>query len=185
MTTPRTFAHTRVLTLDDELVDHAIGMLGSALITRFGQPSAIIGIANGGIIPAEKLATKLITSCYRVAARHNATDDLYSQATGNVTTDTTLLKTALNGHQLAGLVVLVDDICGSGATFDALRPALHPLLAPGARLVTLALCLNEGSPVKPDLWTWTVGDWVRFPWEGDLPDGQPRESLPLPQRTNP
>lgn len=185
MTTLRTFAHARALTLNEELVDHAIGMLGSALITRFGQPCAIIGIAKGGIIPAQKLAAKLITSWYRVAARHNATDDLYSQATGNVTTDVTMLTTALDGRQLSGLVVLVDDICGTGATFDALRPALHPLLAPDARLLTLVLCLNEGSAFNPDLWSWTVGDWVRFPWEGELPDGQPRESLPLPPRVNP
>ncbi|GIG02097.1 phosphoribosyltransferase [Catellatospora citrea] len=185
MTSQRTFAHTRVLTLTDEVVDHAIGMLGSALVTRFGQPGAIIGIANGGLVPAEKLAAKLVTSRFWVAARHNATDDLYSQATGQVTTDVTTLSAALEGHRLPGPVVLVDDICGTGATFDALRPSLHPLVAPDARVLTVTLCLNEGSPIRPDLWAWTVGDWVRFPWEGHLPGGQPQEPLPLPRRINP
>lgn len=185
MTGLRTFAHARVLTLTEELVDYAIGLLASALLLRFGQPHAIIGIANGGIIPADKLAAQLTTDCYRVTARHNATDDIFTQATGHVSVDVRPLSTVLDGRRLHGPVVLVDDICGTGATVNALCPALRPLLAGDAQLLAVALCLNQGSPHRPDLWAWTVSDWVRFPWEGELPLDQPQESLPFPTRVQP
>ncbi|MGH3886285.1 MAG: hypothetical protein ACRDSZ_06910 [Pseudonocardiaceae bacterium] len=47
-----------------------------------------------------------------------------------------------------------------------------PRLAPPPEL-----CRNAGAVHEPDLWLWTVDDWVRFPWEPALPTGMAVENL--------
>jgi hypoxanthine phosphoribosyltransferase len=127
--------------------------------------AATIGIANGGLAPARDIAQQLLVPTHQVTARHNPTDAPYTQATGIVTYDLGPFDTAFPGRQPAGTVLIVDDICGSGATFITLLPALAHRLGPNAELHTVALCRNAGSSINPDLWVWTVDDWVAFPWE--------------------
>lgn len=50
---------------------------------------------------------------------------------------------------------------------------------------TVALCRNAGAAHDPQLWLWTVDDWVRFPWEPAKPAGVPVENLALPERVQP
>jgi len=67
--------------------------------------------------------------------------------------------------------LVVDDICGSGKTLATLKEAI--LTAGKATQVhTVTLCKNAGSDVDPDLWAWTVNDWVWFPWEPRPREGQ-------------
>lgn len=181
MTALRTFRHHRILSMDRRLLQHATTMLSSAVTGRWGHPEAIIGIANGGIEPARQIAQRLAAPLHTVRARHNATDAVHTQATGSVTCHLEPLTTTLDeGGRIGGTVVLVDDIYGTGATFDTVGAALYPVLEPSAALITVALCLNIGATSRPDLWAWRVDDWVRFPWEAEPCARLPIEQLPLP-----
>ncbi|WP_020501070.1 phosphoribosyltransferase [Sciscionella marina] len=95
-----------------------------------------------------------------------------------MTLDLDPLTRALNGQRLKGRVLVVDDICGSGATLRRLRHDLTPLLSPSAQLLTAVLCLNTGAATLPDYSIWTVSDWVVFPWEKPPAD---QDTTPLPR----
>lgn len=58
-------------------------------------------------------------------------------------------------------------------------------LASEATLHTVVLCRNVGATHDPDLWLWTVDDWVRFPWEVALPAGVAAEDLVPPGGVQP
>jgi hypoxanthine phosphoribosyltransferase len=181
----RVFEHRRVLTLSRETFFAAARLVAAAVIDRDGPPTAVIGIAHGGLPLAEVIAATLSIPLGHVEARHNATDDLYEQATGTVDHSGEPLAARLAGRALDGTVLLVDDICGTGATLDAILPDLAPHLAPGAVVRTAVLCRNAGARYQPDLWVWTVDDWVHFPWETTLPDDQATEPLTLPHEVQP
>lgn len=181
---PRTFRRRHLLRMDTRAYAHAIRLLADAA-TRGGPVSAVIGIANGGLIPARDLAARLGTTAYQVNARHNTTDAIYTAATGHVTHDVAPLTHALVGQRLSGRVVLVDDICGTGATFTTITAALRPHLTDEAAVLTVALCRNAGTSLDPHLWAWTVDDWVLFPWEQPPATDMPIIDLPLPERTEP
>ncbi|MFD9963980.1 phosphoribosyltransferase [Amycolatopsis sp. NPDC058986] len=138
----------------------------------------MIGIANGGTAPAREIAAVLGLEAYLVLAKHNLSSDAYQQATGVVHLELGSLVRELNGGHLEGHVLLVDDICGSGATLRCMRRGLAELLASNARVHTATLCLNTGAATKPDYSVWTVSDWVVFPWESTT--SGTAESLPIP-----
>ncbi|OIJ91708.1 phosphoribosyltransferase [Streptomyces colonosanans] len=171
----RVFRRRSPYLLTESTYGTAIELLASAVITA-GPIAMVIGIAGGGSAPAEQLAARLGVPVSHVSARHNSSDALYVQATGTVTV------TASDGFPdaLDGRVVLVDDICGTGATFTAVTDALADRLAPDAHVSTVALCRNVGSPTRPNWWAWDVDDWVVFPWEPH-PDTTLRP-LPSPER---
>jgi hypoxanthine phosphoribosyltransferase len=175
----RQFTGTRVVRMTPALHEHAVRLLSHA-VTGPGPLNAVIGIATGGIAPADGIAATSGVPVYHVGARHNLTGAILTPATGNVSHDIGLLARALNGRRLAGRILLVDDICGSGATFAAITTAICPYLDDGATVRTAALCRNTGAARGPDWWIWTVSDWVLFPW-----DPEPRpclviEDLPEP-----
>lgn len=165
LTAQRTFAHRRILQLIPQEFLAAVGLLAEAAQRRYGPVSAVIGVANGGLPPAQALGQLLEVPVYRIDARHNPTNAPYTQATGHVTHNTRRLTSALAERRLAGQILLVDDICGTGATFHTLRPVVERYLASRATVHTVTLCRNIGAAHDPDLWLWTVDDWVRFPWE--------------------
>ncbi len=181
----RMFAHRRILRVTPDAYLMGMQLLAEAVRLRLGPATAVIGVANGGLPPAQALGKLLAAPVYQVDARHNSTDALYTQATGRVTYDVQRLASALAGRQLAERVLLVDDICGTGATFHALRPALASYLAAGATVHTVVLCRNAGADRDPDLWLWTVDDWVRFPWEAALPSNAVVENLAVPGQVQP
>lgn len=176
-TLARTFSHRRILQLTPQEYLAAVRLLAKAAQRRHGPVSAVIGIANGGLPPSQALGQLLDVPVYRIDARHNPTDAPYTQATGHVTHNTRRLTSALAGRKLAGRILLVDDICGTGATFHTLGPAVDRYLASGATVHTVALCRNIGAAHDPDLWIWTVDDWVRFPWEPAPPTRGQLENL--------
>jgi adenine/guanine phosphoribosyltransferase-like PRPP-binding protein len=137
-----------------------------------GRIDAVVGVLNGGRTPATAIAAHLGVPRWFVRARHNATDAVYTQATGWVSCEADGTVTSLRGR-----VLVVDDICGTGATLTAVRGVLA---GPDVELVTCALCVNAGAADRPDLWVWDVRDWVVFPWESAPPAGQPSMDLPVP-----
>ncbi|MET8981648.1 phosphoribosyltransferase family protein [Streptomyces sp. NPDC004539] len=171
----RIFRHHHPYVLNRPVYEAAVDLLASA-VARSGPVTAVIGIAGGGTEPAERIAARLGSPGCRVTARHNISDDLYAQATGTV-------EVAVPGdfpEALGGRLLLVDDICGTGATFTAVTAALTARLAPDTQVETLALCRNVGSPLRPDRWAWDVDDWVVFPWE--TPPEVPVRPLLPPER---
>jgi uncharacterized protein len=181
----RTFSRRRVLQVTPTAYDEGVRLLAGAIAARLGPVSAVVGVANGGVTPARGVGGLLGVPVYQVSARHNPTDALYTQATGEVACDVGPLADALAGGELAGQVLLVDDIYGSGATVEALRPALAPYLAPATLVRAVVLCRNASAAADPDLWLWTVDDWVRFPWEPAPPGGLVVEDLVMPGRVRP
>ncbi|MEV8033580.1 phosphoribosyltransferase family protein [Streptomyces sp. NPDC086182] len=171
----RVFRRRAAYLMTPEAYDRALTLLVRAA-QEGGRVAAVIGIAGGGIRPAQEIAVRLGVPACHVAARHNDSDAPYIQATGTVEV------TVPDGFPaaLSGRVLLVDDICGTGATFAAVTDHLAPLLAADTRVDRVALCRNVGSPVRPAWWAWDVDDWVVFPWE-PRPDLASQE-LPLPER---
>jgi hypoxanthine phosphoribosyltransferase len=140
-----------------------------------GPVDAVIGIARGGTQPARDIAAALGAPVRTVQARHNRTDAVYAEATGHVSRDAT--GTGL----LRGRVLVVDDICGTGATLVTVTGELARLAVPGTALVTATLCHNAGSPFRPDLTVWDeLREWVIFPWEAPAPCELPVRCLPDP-----
>ena len=152
----------------------AAAVLAGAAATG-GPVDAVIAIARGGTQPARDIAAALGAPVRTVRASHNPTDAMYAEATGRVWCD------AAGAGPLRGRVLVVDDICGTGATLAAVTSALARVAAPGAALVTATLCRNAGSPCRPDLTVWDdLREWVIFPWEAGPPDGLPARCLPDP-----
>jgi len=175
----RIFQHQRVWRMSREVFTAAAGMLAQAANHERGPIGAVIGIANGGVPLSVLIGDVLAVPVYEVTARHNKTDEAYLQATGEVDCDTLRLARQLDGSRLGETVLLVDDICGSGATLDTVTAAIEPHLADGARALTAVLCLNTGATARPDLWLWEVTDWVNFPWEHAPETTVPLVPLPM------
>ncbi|WP_045875812.1 phosphoribosyltransferase family protein [Pseudofrankia sp. DC12] len=171
--TARVFEHSRLWRLTAPALDRAVQLLATAATENFGAFTQVVGIADGGTVPATQIATQLGVRPTMVRARHNPTDAHYSPATGQVWCDPGDLAPA-------GRVLVVDDICGSGATLRTVVAALAERAPTGTQLVTATLCLNAGSTAPPDLWVWAdLRDWVVFPWETQ-PPADTMTDLPLP-----
>ncbi|MFF4648091.1 phosphoribosyltransferase [Streptomyces sp. NPDC001389] len=173
--TGRVFSGSGPFLLSDLALEASLDALASAVAAQ-GPVNLVIGIAGGGVWPAAGLAARLGAPVHRVKARHNPSDALRTQATGQVSVhlDAPLPDT------LGGRILLVDDICGTGATFTAVAQALTPRLEPGCELETVAVCTNTGSGQRPNWSAHAVDDWVVFPWE-QPPAGIRLVPLPAPE----
>ncbi|MGH4020503.1 MAG: phosphoribosyltransferase [Pseudonocardiaceae bacterium] len=169
----RVFDHARLWAASEVGVSEATRLLASAARTGFGPIGHVIGIAEGGQTPAALIAAHLDVPIRIVQARHNPTEAPYTQATGKVTCDIG----SIPAGSMRGRVLLVDDICGTGATLCTVTDALA---TPDLRLISCVLCLNAGAPMTPDLWVWEVRDWVVFPWEAVPDTSLTRVDLPIP-----
>ncbi|OXM44128.1 phosphoribosyltransferase [Amycolatopsis alba] len=176
-TARRDFDHRKIWRVTPEALHDAATLLADTILRDHSSVERVIGIANGGVSPAHLIATTLRMNARMVRARHNIGDDVYQQATGDVSLDLTPLTRALNGRRLTGTVLVVDDICGSGATLRRVHDDFAPLLSPSAQILTAVLCLNTGATTLPDYSIWTVSDWVVFPWETPPAD---QDTTPLP-----
>lgn len=172
--TGRTFNHAFAWQMTVPQAAAAASALARAVAS--GCPvDAVIAIARGGTQPGRDIAAALGAPVRTVQARHNQTDSLYEAATGRVWCD------AAETGPVRGRVLVVDDICGTGATLAAVTSALTQVGAPGTVLVTATLCRNAGSPARPDLTVWDdLEEWVVFPWEASPPAGLPVRCLPDP-----
>jgi hypoxanthine phosphoribosyltransferase len=147
----------------------------AALLAGYGdtfQPELVIGLARGGVPLARRIGAQLGLPVAEVAARHNTSDAIGVQATGTVELDAARLVQSVGG---ARSVLVVDDICGSGATLRAATDVL--LRDTSATVRTAVLCRNAGAAFPVNAWVWDVADWVCFPWENRP---APADSTPLP-----
>ncbi|MFB7255124.1 phosphoribosyltransferase [Streptomyces nojiriensis] len=176
--TGRVFSGSGPFLMSEPALEASLDALASA-VTSQGSVDLVVGIAGGGVWPAAGLAARLGAPVYRVTARHNPSDALRTQATGQVSVH---LDAPL-ADRLRGRILLVDDICGTGATFTAVARALTPRLEPGCAMETLAVCTNTGSGQRPNWSAHAVDDWVVFPWE-QPPVGIRLVPLPAPEVTS-
>jgi hypoxanthine phosphoribosyltransferase len=178
-TSLRVFDHRRIWQVTSDLLQEATMRLSETVLGEHGPVDHVIGIAEGGTVPARMIASALDAHCCIVRARHNTSAATFQQATGIVHVDLEPLIHELGGQRLTGRVLLVDDICGSGATLRHVTRGLAPLMRPDADVLTATLCLNSGASTRPDYSVWTVSDWVVFPWEIP-PADHGIEPLPIP-----
>ncbi|MFA1543530.1 phosphoribosyltransferase [Actinomadura monticuli] len=177
----RVFEHRAVWRLTLPAYQAGVELLAEAALARLGGIGAIVGIANGGRAPASAIAGKVGAPAVAVTARHNPDDTTYCQATGQVQCDFASFIPLMGSP---GPFLVVDDICGTGATLAAVVEILTWLTEPEAKICTATLCRNVGAPPgTPDLHVWSVADWVVFPWEPDHPDEHDR-TLPVPTEVN-
>ncbi|WP_329243013.1 phosphoribosyltransferase domain-containing protein [Actinoallomurus sp. NBC_01490] len=171
------FEHRRLWQLTPAAYHAGMKLLTEAARDRLGQIGTVIGIADGGRAPANAIAAIAGAPVVAVSARHNATDATFTQATGRVHCDTASFQPLINQP---GPFLVVDDICGTGATLTAVTDTLTHLVALQAAICTATLCRNLGaSPGTPDLHLWDVADWVVFPWEPLTGTTRPTP-LPIP-----
>lgn len=176
----RVFEHRRIWRVTPDALREATTLLAGAILRDHQVVEHVIGIANGGTAPTRLVASTLGVEARTVHARHNTADGTYQQATGKVHLDLEPLTRSLNGQRLKGRVLLVDDICGSGATLRRLHHELSPMISPSTTVITAVLCCNSGASTLPDYWIWSVSDWVVFPWE-KLPIAHDTTTLPPPE----
>ncbi|MGH3711318.1 MAG: phosphoribosyltransferase [Pseudonocardiaceae bacterium] len=169
----RAFDHARLWVASEVGICEAARLLACAAEAGFGPIGEVIGIAEGGRTPAALIAAHLDVPIRIVHARHNPTEALYTQATGEVACDIG----SIAAGSMRGRVLLVDDICGTGATLCTVADALATA---DLRLISCVLCLNAGAHMIPDLWVWEVRDWVVFPWEAVPDTPLLRVDLPMP-----
>lgn len=175
--TARVFDHAFAWQMCAAQAGAAAVLLADEADRRFGPLDQVIGIARGGVEPAAAIARRLGVPLLAVQARHNPTSDPYTQATGNVRCCLTGLETGA----VHGQVLVVDDICGTGATLDTVTAALAEVAAPGTRLHTAALCRNAGAASRPAITVWDdLREWVIFPWEPSPSPGIAARPLPDP-----
>jgi hypothetical protein len=114
----------------------------------------IVGVAKGGLVPAVILANLLKYPMRCVE---------YSSKTGKGDN-----KDHFNyvPSMLGGRLLIIDDICDSGKTFEE----LVQILRPNREIKTAALYTKQSSQFQPDFYAHKmIGQqevpWVVFPWE--------------------
>lgn len=168
----RVFHNTRLWRLDAAGFEAAANLIAQA--EGVHRPDMVVGIERGGRPVAEAVAKRLGVATALVSATHNDTDAIRVPATGRVRVDDLGVDLLPNRARL----LLVDDICGSGATLQTVRAIVGGVRRPEL-LRTAVLCRNVGASYTPDTWIWDVADWTCFPWEAD--PGQPTVALEPPR----
>lgn len=176
----RLFGHRGIHRVTERRLDQAINHLVERVRLTCPQVELVVGVARGGARPSKALAERLGAPSTLVFARHNTSEDTHLPASGDVMIDLAGLPERLAGVTEGAALLLVDDICGSGATLRMLHRALSPHLGEGTLLVDVVLCRNVGSDHVPDLVVWDVDDWVLFPWETVPTSSLPVVELPVP-----
>ncbi|MEU2354410.1 phosphoribosyltransferase family protein [Streptomyces misionensis] len=179
MTTPatgaRVFQGKRIWAMSQDAFLAAASLI--AVHEETFAAELVIGLARGGVPLAQETGRILCTPTVEIHARHNVSDLVGIQATGEVEVDEVALLAAA---ATVRRVLVVDDICGSGATLTAVTALLADA---GVEARTAVLCRNDGARFHSlDTWVWPVADWVAFPWEAPPPpDSTP---LPLPRQVH-
>ena len=170
--TERAFNDGHLWTLDFATALEGARLLADAPEVRHAD--LVLAVARGGLWPAATIAARLRLPLVSVQAMHNPSDAVRIQA-GNV----------VNVSPFSGFAdapqqgVIVDDICGTGSTLEAVRAVLPP---PLNQAPAVTLCRNTAARLSPEAWVWDVSDWVCFPWETPPSAHEPTRPLPLPEQ---
>lgn len=132
------------------------------IVNRIGNKKYdyVIGIANGGLIPATLIAKKLNLKTLSVGI---------SSYKDHIQLDKVTVWSNLN--QISnmnidyGSCLIVDDICDSGKTFFSLKK--YYLTEEEITADTAALVIKPRSTFTPEYYAMNIDSdtWVKFPWE--------------------
>lgn len=147
----------------DEFLDHVHALAAALAADRDWQPTFLIGIGRGGLVPAVFLshATGIPTlSCDLSSEVKEFADDVLVR----------LAERTRRGERL----LFVDDINDSGRTIHSLRTRLAAAGAPNDSVRVAVLLDNVVSAEKVDYRGRTLDrtitkDWFIFPWEAVAP----------------
>lgn len=149
--------------MNDELnlswsdVEQAVNII----LNRIGNKKYdyVIGIANGGLIPATLIAKKLKLKTMSVGLESYDGKDFK-----NVTLWSEINKRIyiLQNH---GLCLLVDDISDSGKSFNFIKNSY--LMNQEIHCDTASLVVKPKTTFMPDYFAMSINTdtWVKFPWE--------------------
>lgn len=121
------------------------------------KPDLVVGIAKGGVIPAAFLSSALMIDFFpiKLSSRHN--ERIVSE------------EPVWHVHPTAAVrgkkVLLVDDICVAGRTFDRAKKELERLGA--AEVRTAAIAVHQDS-VRPGYMAIVTDDLVVWPWDREV-----------------
>jgi hypoxanthine phosphoribosyltransferase len=131
------------------------------IINRIGNKKYdyVVGIANGGLIPATLIAKKLKLKTMSVGLESYENKDFK-----NVTLWSEINK-RIYILQQHGLCLLVDDISDSGKSFNYIKNAY--LKNEEILCDTASLVVKPKTSFMPDYFAMNVhtDTWVKFPWE--------------------
>lgn len=122
----------------------------------------VVGISRGGLIPAVLIAHQLgIDQVCSVSARCTVSDDVNSRKLP------VPILSFLPQKIDAKLILLVDDVVGSGQTITKVRCELEKLGGDTIHVCALYQNLNNLTPNVPSDLIVGIKDkgWVHFPWE--------------------
>lgn len=124
-------------------------------VAREHEPEMVVGIARAGVIPGAIIASLLRLDFYSMTISRR------DHGGERVRDEPAVLSTAplqAKGRR----VVLVDEICTSGAT---LRLAISGLRDVGAREISTAASFVRPKGFRPDLWSLETDATLVFPWD--------------------
>ncbi|MGB3444888.1 MAG: phosphoribosyltransferase family protein [Actinophytocola sp.] len=156
------------LSLNWDQVDEYISTLAD-IIRHDGVPQTIIGILRGGMVPAVLLAHQLAVRDVRGI---EVTRTLTEQPNGEKAARPQIVNPVSVGVlDINADVLLVDDVAGSGATFDTSAALISHRVARVRRVALVVNTVNweRSKLVAPqqtlDYIGTTCAGWVHFPWE--------------------
>ncbi|MEU3145740.1 MULTISPECIES: phosphoribosyltransferase [unclassified Streptomyces] len=123
-------------------------------------PGAVLGVARGGLLAASYLTCALdVPVMHTVRVRRTRDDSQYAAKRPP------LLEQEGPAPVFTGPVLVVDDIVGTGATWDVVRSHLSAAGVAAADVRFASLVRNHRCGHVPDYCPAVVDDWVVFPWE--------------------
>ncbi len=125
-------------------------------IRRDYQPDLVIGIAKGGVIPAVYLSSVFMLDFYPIK--------LSSRKNEKIVRDTPQWFVYPTRQVADKKVLLVDDICVAGRTFNMAKEELRKLDAKEIRTVSIAI---HGESIKPDYYLMDSDALIVWPWDRD------------------
>jgi len=122
-----------------------------ALAARRYKPTAVVGLAHGGVFVGGAIASALKVEFFPVRLMRRSRDT----SQGSLPED---LPRALKGQT----VLLVDDVAGSG---DSLELAVRLAKAVGVKKTLTAALVQRPDGFRPDFAAYDARDFFVFPWD--------------------
>lgn len=156
-----------LLQLTWEKLGSSLEDLRRQIIRSDFNPSSIVGICRGGLIPATFLSHAFGNPSFTVLSIvRNLNDEKYSERAapkfGWMAPDSSRIRDQN--------VLVVDDIAGDGGTLTLAREILMEMKPAAIR--TAVIVKNVNSRFPPDHFALEVDDWVVFPWELPVPGAE-------------
>ena len=161
MTASQPIAKPLTSSLAGSWLNHIEGInsLGESVLASNWQPTAILGISRGGLIPAAMLSYMLDVRLIQAVRVEHYDDQNNRLASGARFVDGTEPFATLD--ITTERLLIVDDIVDTGETLNLVRQAVDDH---ATEIKVAALYVRSNQKHAAD-WYWKVEDeWVVFPW---------------------